>query len=141
MIISKQEGIHIKNSYFCLPVYEYSLFKYNTYEKIELSSDSNLSVFISTNCSLSCLRRKCLNVVHNQVAIMGWTDDSHYLIRTLIQIKILLFRVLILKPEKELLFLLLNPNGSVVQSLPQGITLTMNDVISPDKKSVVINKG
>jgi dipeptidyl-peptidase-4 len=75
----------------------------------------------------------------NQVAILGWTDDTHYLIRILNAEKNLVIQsvdiktgdaVIVpdVKSERELLSL----------DLPHGVALTMNDVISPDFKSVLL---
>jgi dipeptidyl-peptidase-4 len=77
----------------------------------------------------------------NQVAILGWTDDTHYLIRNYDADKNLVtYNVDIrsgkgvmvppVKTERELL----------TESLPGGTTISMTDVISPDQKSVVISK-
>ncbi len=77
----------------------------------------------------------------NQVAIMGWTDNTHYLIRTFDRDNNPVIQSVDIKsagmtgalaPESE--------REKLIHSLPEGITLTMNDVISPDKKSVVIIK-
>jgi dipeptidyl-peptidase 4 len=77
----------------------------------------------------------------NQVAIMGWTDNTHYLIRKFDPDNNPVIQSVDIKsagmtgtlaPE--------SPREILIHSLPEGITLTMNDVISPDKKSVVIIK-
>ncbi|MGA2406611.1 MAG: DPP IV N-terminal domain-containing protein [Bacteroidales bacterium] len=77
----------------------------------------------------------------NQVAIMGWTDDSHYLIRKFDSDKNLVIQSVDIKSGKGII---VPPAKSerelLVQSLPQGVTLTMNDIISPDMKSVIIIK-
>jgi dipeptidyl-peptidase 4 len=77
----------------------------------------------------------------NQVAIMGWTDDSHYLIRKFDSDKNLVIQSVDIKSGKGIV---VPPAKSerelLVQSLPQGVTLTMNDIISPDMKSVIIIK-
>jgi dipeptidyl-peptidase 4 len=77
----------------------------------------------------------------DQPSVLGWTDDTHYLIRTYDADKIPVIQSLDIrtgkgksvppsKSERELL----------IQSLPNRTTITANDVISPDKKSVVIVK-
>ena len=77
----------------------------------------------------------------NQVAILGWTDDTHYLIRNFdAEKKLVTYSVDIrsgrgiivppAKTERELL----------AESLPQGITMSISDVVSPDQNSVVIFK-
>jgi len=77
----------------------------------------------------------------NQVAIMGWTDDSHYLIRKFDSDKTLVIQSVDIKSGKGIV---VPPAKSgrelLIQYLPQGVTLTMNDVISPDMKSVIIIK-
>jgi dipeptidyl-peptidase-4 len=77
----------------------------------------------------------------NQVAIMGWTDDSHYLIRKFDSDKNLVIQSVDIKSGKGII---VPPAKSerelLAQSLPQGVTLTMNDIISPDMKSVIIIK-
>ncbi len=77
----------------------------------------------------------------NQVAILGWTDDTHYLIRNFdAEKKLITYSIDIrsgrgvivppAKTERELL----------TESLPQGITLSVSDVVSPDQNSVVISQ-
>ena len=77
----------------------------------------------------------------NQVAIMGWTDDSHYQIRNFDADKNLVLQSVDIKTGKTVV---LPPSKSdrelLTQALPAGITLGMTDVISPDKKSAVISK-
>jgi len=77
----------------------------------------------------------------NQVAIMGWTDDSHYQIRNFDKDKNLVLQSVDIKTGKAVI---LPPTKSdrelLTQALPSGITLSMTDVISPDKKSAVISK-
>src|SRR5674536_59183 len=75
----------------------------------------------------------------NQVAIMGWTDDSHYQIRNFDADKNLVLQSVDIKTGKAVV---LPPTKSdrelLTQALPAGITLGMTDVICPDKKSAVI---
>lgn len=77
----------------------------------------------------------------NQVTVLGWIDDTHYLIRNFDADKNLVtYNVDIrsgrgvvvppVKSERELL----------AESLPQGVTISMTDAVSPDQKSVVIYK-
>jgi hypothetical protein len=69
----------------------------------------------------------------NQVAITGWTDDTHYLIRTfdadrnpVVQnVDIKTGKGIFVPPSKS-------PRELLSQSLPQGTTLTMNDLVSDD---------
>jgi dipeptidyl-peptidase-4 len=77
----------------------------------------------------------------NQVAITGWTDDTHYLIRTfdadrnpVVQnVDIKTGKGIFVPPSKS-------PRELLSQSLPQGTTLTMNDLVSDDFRSAVIIK-
>ena len=77
----------------------------------------------------------------NQVAIMGWTDDSHYQIRNFDSNKNIVIQSVDIKTGKAVV---LPPSKSerelLSQALPSGITLSNTDVISPDKKSAVIIK-
>ncbi len=77
----------------------------------------------------------------NQIAIMGWTDDTHYQIRNFDTDKNLVIQSVDIKTGKGVV---IPPTKSereiLIQALPAGTTLSMNDVISPDKKSVVIIK-
>ena len=77
----------------------------------------------------------------NQVAIMGWTDESHYQIRNFDKDKNLVLQSVDIKTGKAVV---LPPTKSdrelLTQALPSGITLSMTDMISPDKKSAVISK-
>jgi dipeptidyl-peptidase-4 len=74
----------------------------------------------------------------NQVAIMGWTDDTHYLIRTFDADKNPVIQSVDIKTGKGVFVPPAKSDRELLsQSLPQGTTLTMNDVISPDMKSVL----
>jgi len=77
----------------------------------------------------------------NQVAIMGWTDDTHYQIRNFDSDKNLVIQSVDIKTGKGVVIPPAKSEREVlVQALPEGTTLSMNDVISPDKKSAVIIK-
>jgi dipeptidyl-peptidase-4 len=77
----------------------------------------------------------------NQVAITGWTDDNHYLIRTFDDNKNPVIRSVDIKSGKEILVPAVKSDRELIsESMPKGTALSMNDVISPDRKSVVINK-
>jgi hypothetical protein len=77
----------------------------------------------------------------NQVAITGWTDDTHYQMRIFDSDNHLVLNSIDIKTGKRSV---INPPKSdreeLNQSLPSGITLSLNDVIGPDKKSAVITK-
>jgi dipeptidyl-peptidase-4 len=74
----------------------------------------------------------------NQVAIMGWTDDTHYLIRTFDADKNLVIQTVDIKTGKGII---VPPAKSerdlLVESLPHGMSLSLNDVVSPDMKSAL----
>jgi dipeptidyl-peptidase-4 len=77
----------------------------------------------------------------DQVAIVGWTDDSHYQIRKFDSDKKSVILSIDIKTGKEVVIPPVKTEREIFgQSLPEGITLSMNDLISPDKKSAVINK-
>ncbi len=77
----------------------------------------------------------------NQVSILGWTDDTHYLIRNFdTDKKLVTYSVDIKSGKKVLVPPTKTERELLVESLPQGITISMTDVVSPDQKSVVINK-
>ncbi len=137
MILSNQEGIHVKNSYFCLPVYEYSQFIYNAMKSLKFLIYLFISatLLVNTAWAQMPLRRS------DQVAIIGWTDDSHYQIRKFDSDRRPVIQSVDIKTGKEVVIPPVKTDREVfVQFLPAGITLSMNDLISPDKKSVVINK-
>ena len=77
----------------------------------------------------------------NQVAILGWTDDTHYLIRTfdadrnpVIQnVNIKTGKGKVVPPSKS-------EREILGELLPEGVKLEMNDIISPDNNSVVLIK-
>ena len=77
----------------------------------------------------------------NQVSILGWTDDTHYLIKTLDADKLPVVQSLDIRTGKGIF---VPPSKSerelLLGSLPQGTTISANDVTSPDMKSVVIVK-
>jgi dipeptidyl-peptidase 4 len=77
----------------------------------------------------------------NQVAVMGWTDDTHFQFRNFDSDKNLVIQNVDIKTGKSVVIPASKTEREILtQSLPAGITLTMNDVISQDKKSVVIIK-
>jgi dipeptidyl-peptidase-4 len=77
----------------------------------------------------------------NQVAIIGWTDDSHYQIRNFDSNKNLIIQSVDIKTGKSVTIPPVKTERELLtQALPGGITLSMNDVVSPDKNSVVIIK-
>jgi dipeptidyl-peptidase-4 len=76
-----------------------------------------------------------------QVSISGWTDDSHYLIRTFDKDKNPVIQSLDIKTGKGIFIPPAKTERELISlGLPQGATLSANDVLSPDMKSVVIIK-
>jgi dipeptidyl-peptidase-4 len=77
----------------------------------------------------------------NQVSIQGWTDDSHYLIRTFDSNKNPVIQSVDIKTGKGVVVPpVKSEREMLVQALPQGISLSMNDAVSPDMKSAVLAK-
>jgi len=77
----------------------------------------------------------------NQVAITGWTDDTHYLIRTFDSDKNPVIQNIDIKTGKGNFVPPVKTGRELLaQVLPQGATLALNDVVSPDMKSAVLSK-
>jgi dipeptidyl-peptidase-4 len=77
----------------------------------------------------------------NQVAIMGWTDDTHYLIRAPDANKTPVLQSVDIKTGKGVTVPAVKSGREMlVESLPAGITISMGDVVSADMKSAVIIK-
>jgi dipeptidyl-peptidase 4 len=78
---------------------------------------------------------------NSQYAVTGWTDETHYLFKTLdadkktvvLNVDIKTGKGVAITPEKSKRELL-------TQSLPSGYSITMNDVISSDMNSVIFVK-
>jgi dipeptidyl-peptidase 4 len=78
---------------------------------------------------------------NNQVAITGWTDDTHYLIRKYDSEKNLIIQSVDIKTGKSINVTPAKTERELLsQSLPQGTVLSVSDPISPDMKSAVISK-
>jgi dipeptidyl-peptidase-4 len=77
----------------------------------------------------------------NQVRITGWTDDTHYLIQTFDSEKKPVIKSVDIRTGKGVI---VPPAKSerdlLTESLPAGVLIGINDVVSPDMKSVVIVK-
>ena len=77
----------------------------------------------------------------NQVAIVGWTDDSHYQFRNFDSNKNLVIQSVNIKTGKGVIIPSVKTDRELLtQALPSGFTLSTGDVISPDKKSVLMMK-
>jgi dipeptidyl-peptidase-4 len=79
--------------------------------------------------------------VSNQVSLLGWTDDTHYLIKTFDAGKNPVIQNVDIKTGKGVIVPpVISDRETLAQALPQGISLTMDDAISPDMKSVLFVK-
>jgi dipeptidyl-peptidase-4 len=77
----------------------------------------------------------------NQVAVTGWTDDTHYILRTFDSDKKPILQSVDIKSGKSVPAAPVKSDRELFSlSLPSGITLTMNDILSPDANSAVIVK-
>jgi dipeptidyl-peptidase-4 len=75
----------------------------------------------------------------NQVSIVGWTDNSHYQIRTFDSDKKPVINSVDIKTGKAVVFQPLpDDREKISASLPAGTSLSTGDVLSPDKKSAAI---
>ncbi len=78
---------------------------------------------------------------NNQVEILGWKDDTHYLIRNFDQGKNLVTYSVDIKSGKGVVVPQTKSERELLtESLPVGVLVSRTDVISPDQKSIVINK-
>lgn len=77
----------------------------------------------------------------NKVAILGWTDDTHYLIRNFDAEKNLVTQRIDIKTGKSVI---VPPSKSerelLSETLPSGVKIGINDTVSPDMKSAIIVK-
>ncbi|MCX6334198.1 MAG: DPP IV N-terminal domain-containing protein, partial [Bacteroidia bacterium] len=77
----------------------------------------------------------------DQAAITGWTDDTHYIIRKPDAEKKLVTLSVDIKSGKGVSIPSSKSDGELLnESLPSGVSLGMNDIVSPDMKSAVIVK-
>jgi dipeptidyl-peptidase-4 len=77
----------------------------------------------------------------NQVAILGWTDDTHYLIRTFDADRKPVIKNVNIKTGKGKVVPPSKSEHEIIEELlPDGVKLEMNDIISPDNNSVVLIK-
>jgi dipeptidyl-peptidase 4 len=77
----------------------------------------------------------------NRVSILGWSDDSHYLIRNFDTEKNLVTFSVDIKTGKSIIVPAAKTDRELLmESLPAGVSISNNDIIAPDMKSVIINK-
>jgi dipeptidyl-peptidase 4 len=78
---------------------------------------------------------------YNRVSILGWSDDSHYLIRNFDTEKNLMTFSVDIKTGKSTIVPAAKTDRELLtESLPSGVSISTNDIIAPDMKSVIINK-
>jgi dipeptidyl-peptidase 4 len=77
----------------------------------------------------------------NQVSVQGWTDDSHYLIRDYNSDNNLVLQSVDIKTSKSVMVM---PSKSereiLLESLPQKLKLPLDEIVSPDFKSMILVK-
>ncbi|MDP4224192.1 MAG: S9 family peptidase [Bacteroidota bacterium] len=77
----------------------------------------------------------------SMIRITGWTDDTHYLIQTLDAQKNPVLKSVDIRSGREVIVTPKKTEREILsESLPAGVTIGMNDAMSPDMKSVVIVK-
>jgi dipeptidyl-peptidase-4 len=77
----------------------------------------------------------------NQVSIIGWTDDTHYQIRNFDKDKNPVIQSVDIRSGKSVVVSSPKSDRDILSSaLPAGTTLSIGDLMSPDKKSAVIIK-
>jgi len=77
----------------------------------------------------------------NQVSVTGWLDDNHYRIRDFDSEKNLVTRSVDIKTGKGVVIQpVVSDRDIISKTLPSGTTLSMSDIVSPDKNSVAIIK-
>jgi len=77
--------------------------------------------------------------IPEEAAILGWTDDTHYLIRSFDSKKDLVISSVDIRTGRSMI---VAPNKSarelLLESLPQGMTFGSDDKISPDMKTALL---
>ena len=75
---------------------------------------------------------------YNTVYIVGWTDDSHYIIRNYDENKTLVNQSVDIKTGKSVIVPRSKSDRELLsESLPAGESLKMNDVFSSDMSAVI----
>jgi dipeptidyl-peptidase-4 len=98
-----------------------------------------VTVFLFVTCVTITAQMPGRNI--NQVAVTGWLDDTHYLLRTFdAEKKAVLQSVDIRSGKSVIVPAEKTPLELISQSLPPGITMSMTDVVSPDSESAIILK-
>jgi dipeptidyl-peptidase-4 len=77
----------------------------------------------------------------NQIAVTGWIDDTHYLFRNFDADKNLITRSVDIRTGKSVVVVPSKSNLELLtESLPTGTMIRMDDAVSTDSKSVVMNR-
>jgi dipeptidyl-peptidase-4 len=77
----------------------------------------------------------------SQYRVTGWTDDTHYIFQTLDADKKPVTLNVDIKTGKGVPYTAPKSERDILsEALPKGTTLTFNDVVSPDMKSVIFQK-
>ena len=77
----------------------------------------------------------------SQVAILGWMDDTHYLIRNYDNEKKLVTMSVDIKTGKSAIYISPETDRELLmESLPAGVMISMGDAVNSDMKSAVITK-
>ena len=77
----------------------------------------------------------------NQIAVTGWADDTHYLFRSFNENKNLVTKSVDVKTAKSVTFTPeISGRDLIATLLPEGTSLSKNDVLSPDSKSIILIK-
>ena len=78
----------------------------------------------------------------NQVAITGWTDDTHYILRTFDESKRPVYQSVDIKSGKSAIIPAPKSERDILsESLPKGIGLSITDAVSDDMKKAVISNN
>ena len=100
-----------------------------------------LLLFILISFSLQLNAQMRSRFSGNQVAVTGWTDDTHYIFQTLDSDKKPVSLLVDIKTGKSSPYVSARSVREILtESLPKGNSIGFNDIISPDGKSLVIIK-
>ena len=98
-------------------------------------------IILSAGVSLSTAAGQMARRGGNQIAVTGWADDTHYLFKSFDENKNLITRSIDVKTAKGTTFVpQVSGRDLIATFLPAGTTLSMNDVLSPDSKSIILIK-
>ena len=122
------------------PVYLHSTYKYIFMKRLRYLQIL-ICLLLSVTVQKSPINAQMPQRNSNQVSIQGWTDDTHYLIKTFDADKKPVIQSVDIKTGKGNIVPPVTPERELLaQSLPKGTSLTMSDAVSPDMKSAVLIK-